>query len=130
MKTIFALAGVCAASLTLAACGGNDAAEPTEAVIDDTVATTPVASDAGTYTSLTEDGTELAISLNADGSYAVTEAGEQVETGTWEDTAEGACWTAQGAAEADCATFAPGVEAGTVDMTNSAGDTLTFSYTS
>jgi len=126
MKTIAKFAGLCAASLTLAACGGADTSEPTEAVIDETAAAP--ASDAGTYTSMTEDGSELAISLNADGSYAVTEAGEQVETGTWEDTAEGACWTAEGAAEADCATFAPGTDDGTVEMTMSSGDVMTFSY--
>lgn len=125
MKNSIAFAGAIAASLTLAACGGNDAEGPTEAVIDDVA----VDSDAGTYSSLTEDGEEMALSLNADGSYAMVEAGEQVEAGTWEDTAEGACLTAEGAEDAMCWSFAPGAEEGTVDVTNDTGDTMNFSYT-
>ncbi len=130
MKTFISLAGVCAASLTLAACGGNDTAEPTEAVIEEPAVMAPAASDAGTYTSLTEGGDSLTVALNADGTYAITQDGAQVESGSWEDTPEGACLTAVGAAEPACWTFAPGAEAGTVDMTDSAGTTTSFSYES
>jgi len=128
MKKIIALSGVFAASLTLAACGGNDAEEPTEAVIEDDTAAE--ASNAGTYTALTEDGKELVVALNEDGSYAVTEAGDQVEAGSWEDTEEGTCWTAEGEEEAICATFAPGEEDGTVDMTGPDDEVMTFTYES
>ncbi|WP_340587573.1 hypothetical protein [Erythrobacter alti] len=125
MKKIVALTGVFA----LAACGGNDASEPTEAVIDDTPETA-VVSDAGTYSSLNEDGDVIAISLNADGTYTVSEANQQVENGTWEDTPEGACWTAEGEEEPVCATFAPGTEPGTVNVTSPGGETMTYSYES
>jgi|GEM_PF-3540537 len=127
MKKTFAITGAIAASLTLAACGG-DADEPTEAVIDEGEETEAAASNAGTYSSLTEDGETIAISLNEDGSYTVTEAGNVDETGTWEDTDEGTCWTAADAEEATCATFAPGVEDGTVVMTPAEGAPMTFSY--
>ena len=130
MKKIIAVAGALAASLTLAACGDNDATEPTEAVINDDVAVdTAPASDAGTYRSLTEDGAEISLSLNADGSYTMTEAGSQVEAGSWEDTADGACLTAAEAEEASCWSFAPAAD-GNVNVTDSEGNTMTFAYES
>ena len=127
MKKTFAITGAIAASLTLAACGG-DADEPTEAVIHEGEETEAAASNAGTYSSLTEDGETIAISLNTDGSYTVTEAGNEVEAGTWEDTADGTCWTAAGDEEATCAAFAPGEEDGTVVMTPTDGEAMIFSY--
>ncbi|MFB0611544.1 hypothetical protein [Aurantiacibacter poecillastricola] len=123
MKKIIAVA----AALSLAACGGN-ADEAGEEVAEDSAAAEVIPStSAGTYTSTTEDGTEVAVMLNADGTYAVTQGGEQVESGTWEDNIRGTCLTAEGGDGEDCWNIQPG-EAGMMDVTDSTGETMSYSF--
>ena len=123
MKKIIAVAG----ALALAACGGN-AEEPVEAEAE-VEETAVAASPAGTYTSTTEDGAEVAVSLNDDGTYSVTENGEEVDAGTWEDGEEGTCLTAEGEAPS-CFDIAPGAEEGMFDVTGPDGEARSYSFES
>ncbi len=124
MKKLIAVAAL----VSLAACGGG-ADDASEAEIDDTAAADVIPStNAGTYTSTTEDGSEVSLTLADDGSYTVMEAGEQIESGTWEDNIRGTCLTAAGGDGEDCWNIQPGAEAGMMDVTDSNGDTMSYSY--
>lgn len=126
MKKIIALAG----AFALAACGGNEADAPAEAVIDEAPAASTMAPTTapGTYSSLADDGTEMAVTLNADMTYSLTEGEAVVESGTWEDNVRGTCLTATGGTGENCWNIQPGTEAGTMDITNAEGETLTFTF--
>lgn len=124
MKKLLAVAAIA----TLAACGGG-ADDPAEADdIEEAAAEVIPATSAGTYTSATEDGTEVAVALNADGTYAVMQAGETVETGTWEDNIRGTCLTAEGGDGEDCWNIQPGAEEGMMDITGADGETMSYSF--
>lgn len=126
MKKLIAVAGL----VSLAACGGS-ADEPGEAEDLDTAAAEVIPStSAGTYSSTTEDGTEVSVNLNADGSYAVVQGGETVESGTWEDNIRGTCLTAEGGDGEDCWNIQPGAEEGMMDITGGDGETMSYSYES
>ncbi|MXO93060.1 hypothetical protein GRI62_05500 [Erythrobacter arachoides] len=122
MKTIIALVAAPVLALGVVACGGNDADAPTEANIESDTAANPMVptTAAGTYTSTTEDGTDLSLTLNGDGSYTMMQGGQQTEAGTWEDNIRGTCLTAQGASET-CYNIQPGTTAGTVSITDNEG---------
>ncbi len=127
MKKIIALAG----AFALAACGGSEADAPTDA---ETTAAAPAedaalpTTSAGTYTSVAEDGAEVAVSLGADGNYTVMEGGASVETGTWEDNIRGTCLTPAAGGGENCWNIEPGTEAGTMNITDADGETLTYSF--
>ncbi|GAA5057521.1 hypothetical protein GCM10023208_23100 [Erythrobacter westpacificensis] len=124
MKKLIAVAALA----SLAACGGS-ADEPAEdASLDEAAAEVIPSTSAGTYTSTTEDGTEVSVALNADGTYTVMQGGEQVESGTWEDNIRGTCLTAEGGDGEDCWNIQPGAEDGTMDITGSDGETMNYSY--
>lgn len=119
-----------AALASLAACGGG-ADEASEAEdIDAAAADVIPSTSAGTYTSTAEDGTEVAVALNADGTYAVTQGEETVESGTWEDNIRGTCLTAEGGDGEDCWNIQPGAEEGMMDITGGDGETMSYSYES
>jgi hypothetical protein len=124
MKKLIAVAALA----SLAACGGgaDDAAEADD--IDEAAAEVIPSTTAGTYTSTTEDGTEVAVALNADGTYAVMQGGETVETGTWEDNIRGTCLTAEGGDGEDCLNIQAGAEEGMMDITGGDGETMSYSY--
>ncbi|APE28846.1 hypothetical protein [Aurantiacibacter gangjinensis] len=125
MKKLIAIAG----AMALAACGG-DAEEPAETGADETaVAPMNDATAPGTYTSTTEDGQEVVVTLANDGTYTVTEGGEQMDAGTWEDTENGTCLTAPGA-EPTCFDITPGSENGMYDITGPDGQAMSYSYES
>lgn len=125
MKKLIAVAAIA----SLAACGGG-ADDATEAQVDEEVAAEVLPStSAGTYTSTTEDGTEVAVSLNADGTYSVVQGGEQVESGTWEDNIRGTCLTAEGGDGEDCWNIQPGTD-GMMDITGADGETMSYSFES
>ncbi|MWV27897.1 hypothetical protein [Aurantiacibacter rhizosphaerae] len=126
MKKLIAVAAL----VSLAACGGG-ADDANEAQIDETVTTDVIPSNtAGTYTSTSEDGSEVSLTLAEDGTYSVMQGGEQVESGTWEDNIRGTCLTAEGGDGEDCWNIQPGTEAGMMDVTDSNGDTMSYSYES
>lgn len=128
MKKIIAVATAMTGALALAACGG-DADEPTEANIDaETVDSVLPDTNAGTYTSTTPEGAEVAVILNADGTYSVTEAGNEVETGTWEDNIRGTCLVATGGEGEDCYNIAPAAEEGMVDITGPDGEQMSYAF--
>lgn len=96
MNTRILLASLAPIALGLAACGGNDTAEPT---VDDTAATTPADTAvaypeapldargsvdyAGTYTQKAADGTTRSIVLGPDDGYTITNADGSTSTGTF-----------------------------------------------
>ena len=124
MKKLIAVA----AFVSLAACGGG-ADEPAEdATLDEAAAEVTPTTNAGTYSSSTEDGTPVSVTLNADGTYIVMQDEEQVESGTWEDNVRGTCLTAEGGDGEDCWTITPGAEEGMMDITGSDGTTASYSY--
>ncbi|QZH74646.1 MAG: hypothetical protein JY451_13430 [Erythrobacter sp.] len=127
MKKIIALAG----AFALAACGGNDAEAPAdgEIAVEDTAADAPMpTTQTGTYSSLSDDGTEVAVTLNADNTYTVMEGETSVETGTWEDNVRGTCLTPASGGGENCWNIQPGTEAGTMDITDADGETRTYTF--
>ena len=82
MKQLIAFAG----ALALASCGGGDDAdvagtdEAPVAEVETAAAESPLV---GSYGGTTEDGEPWTSSINADGSYEDTVAGEVTETGSW-----------------------------------------------
>ena len=50
------------------------------------------------------------------------------KSGTWEDNIRGTCLTAAGGDGEDCWNIQPGAEAGMMDVTDSNGDTMSYSY--
>lgn len=128
MNKLIAVAAATAGALALSACGG-DADEPTEADIADEGETAVMPeTNAGAYTSTTPEGTEVVVTLNADGSYTVTEAGEQVEAGTWEDNIRGTCLVATGGEGEDCYNIADPDAEGMVSITGPDGEEMSYSF--
>ena len=127
MNKLIAIAAAPVLALGVAACGGNDADAPTEATIDDTATTTTAAptTAAGTYTSTGAGGENVAITLNADGTYTMMQGGEQTEAGSWEDTVRGTCLTAEGATEM-CYNIEQTGTAGMVNITGPDGQVTEF----
>jgi len=124
MKKLIAIAGIA----TLAACGGGTD-EPTEDTsIDEAVADVIPQTHAGTYTSTTPDGAEVVVVLNEDGSYTVSEGGEQVEAGAWEDNIRGTCLTAEGGDGENCFNIQAAEEEGMMDITGPDGETMNYSF--
>lgn len=129
MKKIIALAG----AFALAACGGNEAEAPaeTDAAATEVVEDAPLPTTSpGTYTSLADDGSEVAVALAADGSYTVSTGGSETEAGTWEDNVRGTCLTPANGGGENCWNIQPGTEAGTVTITDADGESRTFTFTS
>jgi len=124
MKKLIAVAAIA----TLAACGGDADAPVEDDSIDAAVEEVIPSTSAGTYTSTSEDGTEVSVALNADGTYAVMEGGETVESGTWEDNIRGTCLTAEGGDGEDCWNIQPGAEDGMMDITGADGETMSYSF--
>lgn len=91
MKKLIAVAG----ALVLAACGGGD-----DAAVDATedapaAEAAPTATDSplvGTYGGTTEGGDPWTSTINADGTYEDTVAGEVTETGTWTHVDDEICF--------------------------------------
>lgn len=109
----------CAATglFLLAACG-DSTDEASEADIDADMAATGLSTPhAGTYTSSTEDGVEVSVVLDADGTYTVTDGGQQVETGTWEENERGTCTRPEGGDAEACYQIAPSAEESIVEVT-------------
>ncbi len=125
MKKIVAFAGASALALSLAACGGSDVDEPTEAEIDTADTVIPETS-AGTYTGTTEDGTEWSSTLNADGTFEDYEGGELVRTGTWEDNIRGTCFVNDGEEGEECYNIGEVQADGTIEVTGPDGETFTM----
>lgn len=125
MKKLFALASIAA----LAACGGNTDEPSEDTSIDEAVADVIPATKAGTYTSTTPDGAEVVVALNLDGTYTVTENGEQVESGTWEDNIRGTCLMAEGGDGENCFNIQEGAD-GMVDITGPDGQTSSYRFES
>ncbi|WAT18479.1 hypothetical protein OZN62_02545 [Aurantiacibacter sp. MUD11] len=124
MKKIIAVAG----AFALAACGGS-ADDPVEdESLDDAVDAVIPDTSAGTYTSTNPEGVEVSVALNADGTYTVSEGGEMVESGTWEDNIRGTCLTAEGGDGEDCWNIQPGAEEGMMDVTGADGETMSYSF--
>lgn len=98
-----------AALLALAACGGNDTAEPvdttTTTMNDPATPTTMGTPDAattqmaGTYEMTGPDGTVLTQTLNADGTYSQQEGTNVVANGTYRAQGSQLCLTQTGATE-------------------------------
>jgi len=124
MKKLIAIAGIA----TLAACGGGTDEPAEDASLDEAAAEVIPATSAGSYTSTTPDGVEVVVALNADGSYTVSEGGEQVEAGTWEDNIRGTCLTAEGGDGENCFNIQPGAEEGMMDITGPDGETMSYSF--
>lgn len=128
MKKLIAVATAVSGALALAACGGGSD-EPTEADIDADAAEAGIpVTNAGTYTSTTPEGVEVSVMLNADGSYAVTEGGEQIESGSWTDENRGTCLVAEGGEGEDCYNIVPAAEEGMMDVTGPDGETMSYSF--
>lgn len=126
MKKIIAFASASALAFTLAACGGSDTDDPVEAEIEELDEVIPSGS-AGTYSFTDEEGVVVAVSLAEDGTYAITEGGETVESGTWEDNIRGTCLTAEGQSE-NCWNIQPSETEGMVDITNGEGVTNSYEF--
>lgn len=124
MKRLIAVAALA----SLAACGGGADEAVEDESLDEAAAEVIPDTKAGTYTSTTEDGTEVAVMLNADGTYAVMQGGEQVEAGTWEDNIRGTCLMAEGGDGEECWNIQPGAEEGMMDVTDGQGETMTYTY--
>ena len=130
MKKIIAIASAPVLALSLAACGGSaDEADENES-LDEAVEEVAAASNAGTYTSTSEDGAEIVVSLDAEGGYSITSNGEAVESGSWEENDNGTCMTAEGGDGEDCFSIVPGEDAGMMDVTGPDGETSSYSYES
>ncbi|ANU08112.1 hypothetical protein [Paraurantiacibacter namhicola] len=107
---------IAAAPLALAACGGSDeeaTTEDTMAADNSTVATTDTyvtgntmgdgGAMAGTYTTTASDGTTSTETINADGTYSVSnEAGEEVVSGTVATQNGQVCYTPEGETASLC----------------------------
>ncbi len=90
MRNIIAMASACA----LVACGSAEAdVEPVDATAGTEVETAFVDSPlVGTYGGTTEDDEPWTSTINADGTYEDSVAGEVTETGTWSHTDDEICF--------------------------------------
>lgn len=98
---------IVAALAGLAACGSNEAPEPSEqaGMVDEEPALDPVAAEmVGIYEVTSEDGTVIRQTLNADGTYRETLEGTEIERGTWHQKGEQMCYDPQGDAIEQCYT--------------------------
>ena len=104
---------VSALLLTLAACGGQDtpAAPPSPAASAAAPAADSAAALAGTYGAARADGMPWTTTLQADGRYSNTMAGQVTESGRWTRAGDQLCFTASvdGAAQGS-ATATPPVQ--------------------
>ena len=133
MKKIIALAG----AFALAACGGNDVEEPVDTTTaDDTVAMDDSAMPAGamqyagTYEGSAEDGTPWSITLDDDGTYSQTEGENVTGEGSWTwSEAAGLCLATEGEAARDCFDMGDVQSDGTVEFTDTTGETMTMNKT-
>lgn len=130
MKKLIAVTAAPMLALGLAACGGGADEAAENDTLDEAAESVIPATNAGTYTSTTSEGAEVSVVLNADGTYTVTEAGEQIESGTWEDNIRGTCLTAEGGDGEDCWNIQPGAEEGMMDITGANGETMSYSFES
>jgi hypothetical protein len=118
---------------SLAACG--DAAEEADdtAIVEAEPEAAPTSS-AGTYEVTMADGTAFTSVLNADGSYQDTDAeGTVMESGTWEDRADGTtCFDSEGGDDSViCFTLGEAAEDGSMVATPDDGtEALTVVKTS
>ena len=111
MKT-FVLLASCAA---LAACGetATQEAAPAENIVVDDVTPAAMSLNETTWT-WESDGTEMVISIDADGNYIMETAdGEHLDHGTYVQTEEGDCFTSEMNEEgAECWTTSETIEIG------------------
>ena len=93
MKRVLVVSGLL---LTLAACGGQDtpAAPASAAATPSPVAADSAAALAGTYGAARADGTPWTTTLQADGRYSNTMAGQVTESGRWTRAGDQLCFTA------------------------------------
>jgi hypothetical protein len=128
MRKLVAITGI----LVLAACGG-EAETVAEGTSTEAVAEVPAV--VGTYVGTDDDGAEWTGVIKPDGTTEVLVAGEVVETGTWRSGDNGTtCFTANPAegeeAEPEsCMTFGEVQADGTVEVTDSNGETDTLTKT-
>ena len=125
---------ILAATVSLAACGGNaDEAETPmadETVADTAVTDTATASQmAGTYESTADDGTVTIQQVNADGTYVDTVNGTETERGTWRQQGDQLCYDPQGDAGETCYTGGDPAADGSFTVTGDDGATMTVRKT-
>lgn len=125
MKKLLATAAIFA----LAACGGKaDEQVADDQVIPTTQSTFAAATEAGTYTGTDEAGQPWTSTLNADGTFEDRADGKVIRTGTWENTAEGTCFTDEAAlgeaAEPQCYQMGVPDSNGTLVVTGPDGATF------
>jgi hypothetical protein len=93
MKKLVLMAAL---SVALAGCGESEEADDTAALEAPAATETVAESSAGTY-EFDMDGKATVSVLNADGTYADSQDGKVIETGTWEDRDDGkTCFDAEG----------------------------------
>jgi hypothetical protein len=127
MKVYLALAG----ALALSACDNNGAdAAPSGSDQATVTATPPPANLTGTYGANGVDGQPWTSSLNADGTYQNTIAGQVSEVGKWSHTDNRLCFEpdaadGQPAPEATCLTLVETAPNGSLVLADEAGNQTT-----
>lgn len=114
----------------LAACSGdNDTAVPDDAAEPETATVSVV----GTYSGITDDGTEWTATIEEDGTSEVIVGGEVTDSSTWRTSDEGeTCFTripdeGEEAENEECYMFGTPDENGNVVVTGASGETQTVS---
>ncbi|MCB2067454.1 MAG: hypothetical protein KDE15_12540 [Erythrobacter sp.] len=129
MTKPFALVGALSCALALSACGDSEEDAATEAEIPAEVAASAATFvNAGIYRSTTAQGSGVVVSLLGDGTYTITNGGEQAEAGIWQDSDTGVCLTAEGGFSESCFAIAPGEEPNTRLITDPAGTTSNYTF--
>ena len=126
---------IIAACGALAACGSNEAEEPTD-TLDTTVGTQPEVGTTdtasagqmdGSYEMTMSDGTVVRQQINADGTYVDTDLqGTELARGTWRQQGGQLCYDAEGSEPEECWTGGtPGAD-GSFEATSPSGETMTI----
>ena len=116
---------ILAACAALAACGSNEADETAgddaAASAGETTGDVAATDMAGTYEITMSDGRVAIQTLNADGTYSDTIDGQVTESGTWRQSGDQLCYTAQGAASESCYSGGPANADGSFEVTGPDG---------
>ncbi|TIX49979.1 hypothetical protein [Alteraurantiacibacter aquimixticola] len=125
MKKFVALAG----AFALAACGGDADVEAPEEAAEATAEAVVESPLVGAYGGTTDDGEAWTSTINADGTYEDTVAGEVSETGSWTHEGDQVCFNPtvmEGeVADQTCLTLINVNEDGSLVMTDQDGNEMT-----
>jgi hypothetical protein len=122
MKRFALLAGIA----LLAACSEKEEAAAPEATASESMpmdaGATPAAGGGtpGTYDATRPDGSKLAATLNADGTFE-RDYGDRIEKGTWAAKGNQTCFDPEGDAPETCNTRGPAAADGSFDSTDPEG---------